>query len=60
MAAIDTNSDGKISLEELTSAIRTQRYYGIQDGRYSVILSLQEVFQHLSGPIVVPFQRTLY
>jgi hypothetical protein len=30
MQAMDTNNDGKISLEELSAAVRTQCYYGIQ------------------------------
>ena len=42
MEAIDTNQDGKVSLEELTAAIRSQRFYGIEDGRFHVILSLDE------------------
>ena len=42
MQAIDTNHDGKVSLEELTAAVRLQRFLGVQDGRYYVLLSLRE------------------
>ena len=42
MQAIDTNHAGKVSLEELTAAVRLQRFLGVQDGRYYVLLSLRE------------------
>eukprot|EP00798_Chlamydomonas_sp_ICE-L_P024425 gene24425-10024_t len=39
---MDKNLDGQIDFEELKNAVASQTYYSIQEGRYFIILSLQE------------------
>ncbi len=40
VASADLDQDGVISLKELLTAMRRQSFYGLQHGRYSVIVSL--------------------
>lgn len=40
--SLDLNQDGRVDLEELKIAVKRQSFFGIQEGRFFVVLSLAE------------------